>query len=163
MLSSSNAPLRAVYALLASIVAGLLLAAVAFPLVGGLSLTAKAGADEFLVLPAELETAPLAQRTRILAADGSQIAVLYRQNRVSAKIADVPEQTRQAVIATEDARFYSHNGVDVKGTLRAAVSSSAGRTRNSSAPAFAVRLRPPTSGKATAASSRPATRLARTA
>ena len=121
MLSSSNAPLRAVYALLASVVAGVLLAAVAFPLVGGLSLTAKAGADEFLVLPAELETAPLAQRTRILAADGSQIAVLYRQNRVSAKLADVPEQTRQAVIATEDARFYSHNGVDVKGTLRAAV------------------------------------------
>ncbi len=121
MLSSSNAPLRAVYAVLASVVAGLLLAAVAFPLVGGLSLTAKAGADEFLVLPAELETAPLAQRTRILAADGSQIAVLYRQNRVNAKIADVPEQTRQAVIATEDARFYSHNGVDVTGTLRAAV------------------------------------------
>ena len=122
MLSSSNAPLRAVYAVLASLVAGLLLAVVAFPLVGGLSLTAKAGADEFLVLPAELETAPLAQRTRILAADGSQIAVLYRQNRVNTKLADVPEQTRQAVIATEDARFYSHNGVDVKGTLRAAVS-----------------------------------------
>jgi hypothetical protein len=109
------------YALLASVVAGLLLAAVAFPVVGGLSLTAKAGADEFLVLPAELETAPLPQRTRILAADGSQIAVLYRQNRVSTTIADVPELTRQAVIATEDARFYSHNGVDVKGTLRAAV------------------------------------------
>jgi len=109
------------YAVLASAVAGLLLAAVAFPVIGGLSLTAKAGADEFLVLPAELETAPLAQRTRILAADGSQIAVLYRQNRVSVKLADVPEHTRQAVIATEDARFYSHNGVDVKGTLRAAV------------------------------------------
>ena len=109
------------YALLASVVAGLLLAAVAFPVVGGLSLTAKAGADEFLVLPAELETAPLPQRTRILAADGSQIAVLYRQNRVSTTIADVPELTRQAVIATEDARFYRHNGVDVKGTLRAAV------------------------------------------
>ena len=84
----------------------------AFPLVGGLGLTAKAGADEFLVLPAELETAPLPQRTRILAADGSQIAVLYRENRVSAQLADVPEQTRQAVIAIEDARFYSHNGVD---------------------------------------------------
>jgi membrane peptidoglycan carboxypeptidase len=119
--SSSNAPLRVVYALLASIVAGLLLAAVAFPLVGGLGLTAKAGADEFLVLPKELETAPLAQRTRILAADGSQIAVLYRQNRVNTALKDVPELTRQAVIATEDARFYSHHGVDVKGTLRAAV------------------------------------------
>ena len=121
MLSSSNAPLRVLYAVLASVVAGLLLAAVAFPLVGGLGLTAKAGADEFLVLPKELETAPLAQRTRILAADGSQIAVLYRQNRVVTPLKDVPELTRQAVVATEDVRFYSHHGVDVKGTLRAAV------------------------------------------
>ena len=120
---SSNSPLlRLGHAVLASVVAGLLLAAVAFPVVGGLGLTAKAGADEFLVLPAELETAPLAQRTRILAADGSQLAVLYRQNRVSAKLADIPALARQAVIATEDARFYSHHGVDYKGTLRAAVS-----------------------------------------
>ncbi len=121
MLSTSNAPLRVLYAVLASVVAGLLLAAVAFPVVGGLGLTAKAGADEFLVLPEELETAPLAQRTRILAADGSQIAVLYRQNRVYTPLKDVPELTRQAVVATEDARFYRHHGVDVKGTLRAAV------------------------------------------
>ena len=112
---------RLAYALLASVVAGLLLAAVAFPVVGGLGLTAKAGADEFLVLPAELETVPLPQRTRILAADGSQLAALYRQNRVSVKLADIPERARQAVIATEDARFYSHHGVDYKGTLRAAV------------------------------------------
>ena len=119
--TSSSALHRLGYALLASIVAGLLLAAVAFPVVGGLGLTAKAGADEFLVLPAELETAPLPQRTRILAADGSQLAVLYRQNRVYTELADIPEVARQAVIATEDARFYEHKGVDYKGTLRAAV------------------------------------------
>jgi membrane peptidoglycan carboxypeptidase len=112
---------RIVFALVASVLTGLLLAAAAFPVVGGLGLTAKAGADEFLVLPAELETAPLAQRTRILAADGSQIAVLYRQNRVNVPLASIPELTRQALIATEDARFYSHNGVDFKGTARAAV------------------------------------------
>jgi hypothetical protein len=35
------------------------------------------------VLPAELDEAPLAQRTRILAADGSLLAVLYKQNRSS--------------------------------------------------------------------------------
>jgi membrane peptidoglycan carboxypeptidase len=112
---------RIVFALVASVLTGLLLAVAAFPIVGGLGLTAKAGADEFLVLPAELETAPLAQRTRILAADGSQIAVLYRQNRVNVPLSAVPELTRQAVIATEDARFYDHNGVDLKGTARAAV------------------------------------------
>ena len=108
--------------MIASAVTGLLLAAAAFPLVGGLGLTAKAGAEEFLVLPAELTTSPLAQRTRILAADGqTELAVLYRENRVNAALLDVPELARKAVIATEDARFYAHNGVDYKGTLRAAV------------------------------------------
>ncbi|MBW3646185.1 MAG: transglycosylase domain-containing protein [Actinobacteria bacterium] len=116
------APVRLGYALIASVVAGLVLAAVALPVVGGLGLTAKAGAEEFLVLPAELTIPPLAQRTRILAADGKTVlAVLYRQNRVNAPLQDVPELARKAVIATEDARFYAHNGIDYKGTLRAAV------------------------------------------
>jgi membrane peptidoglycan carboxypeptidase len=108
-------------ALLTSVLAGLLLAALALPLVGGLGLSAKAGADEFLVLPAELETPPLAQRSRILANDGSLIATLYSENRVVIPLSDVPEQTRKAVIAIEDSRFYAHNGVDPKGTLRAAL------------------------------------------
>ncbi len=116
------APIRLGYALIASVLTGLLLAAVALPVVGGLGLTAKAGAEEFLVLPVELTTPPLAQRTRILAADGKTVlAILYRQNRVNAPLQDVPELARKAVIATEDARFYAHKGVDYKGTLRAAV------------------------------------------
>ncbi len=39
-------------ALVVCVIAGLVLAALAFPVVGGLGLSAKAGADEFLVLPA---------------------------------------------------------------------------------------------------------------
>ncbi len=113
---------RLLYALIASAVTGLLLAAVAFPVVGGLGLTAKAGADEFLVLPAQLDDTPLAQRTRIVANDGKTLlAVLYKQNRVVAPLQNVPELARKAVIATEDARFYAHHGVDYKGTLRAAI------------------------------------------
>ena len=115
---------RLAYALLASVLTGVAMAGVALPVVGGLGLTAKAGADEFLVLPAELKTTPLAQRSRILAADGSLLAVLYRENRVVAPLAEIPEQTRKAVIAVEDARFYAHNGIDYKGTLRAAVENS---------------------------------------
>ena len=119
---STSAPIRLLYALGASVLTGLLLAALAFPLVGGAGLTAKAGADEFLVLPVELEETPLAQRTKIVARDGTLIAVLYRQNRVVAPLQNIPELARKAVIATEDARFYAHHGVDYKGTLRAAVS-----------------------------------------
>ena len=115
------APARLLSALAASVVTGLIVAAAAFPVVGGLGLTAKAGADEFLVLPAELTSDPLNQRSVVLAADGSQLAVFFTENRVEADLADIPEIARKAVIATEDARFFFHNGVDVKGTLRAAV------------------------------------------
>jgi membrane peptidoglycan carboxypeptidase len=108
-------------AVLTSVLAGLLLAALALPVVGGLGLSAKSAADEFLVLPEELETPPLPQRSRILAADGSLIATLYSENRVVVPLGDVPEHTRKAVIAIEDSRFYAHNGVDPKGTLRAAL------------------------------------------
>jgi len=116
------APTRLLSALVASVVTGLLLAVAAFPIVGGLGLTAKAGAEEFLVLPDELKTSPLAERTRILASDGkTELAVLYRENRVNAALLDIPELARKAVIATEDSRFYAHNGVDYKGTARAAI------------------------------------------
>jgi membrane peptidoglycan carboxypeptidase len=108
-------------ALLVSALVGLLVAALALPLVGGAGLAAKRSADEFLVLPAELELRPLAQRTTVLAADGSLLASLYSENRVEVPLSEVPEVTRAAVLAIEDARFYEHNGVDVKGTLRAAV------------------------------------------
>jgi membrane peptidoglycan carboxypeptidase len=108
-------------ALLTSALCGLLVAALALPVVASAGLAAKSQADDFLVLPADLDTAPLAQRSRILAADGSLIASLYLENRVAVPLADVPEHTRKAVLAIEDARFYAHNGVDVKGTVRAAV------------------------------------------
>lgn len=107
--------------MITSILAGLLLAGLTLPAVAGLGLTAKTGADDFLVLPAELTTPPLAQRSRILAADGSLIASMYVENRVVVPLADVPELTRKALIAIEDSRFYAHNGIDMKGTLRAAV------------------------------------------
>ena len=113
-------------ALAASVLAGLLVAAVALPVVGGVGLSAKAAADEFLVLPADLDTPPLAQRTRILAADGSLLAILYKENRVVVPLQAVNELTRKAVLAVEDARFYSHNGVDVKGTARAALANARG-------------------------------------
>jgi membrane peptidoglycan carboxypeptidase len=107
--------------LLASVLAGLLVAALALPVVGAVGLAAKGQADDFLVLPAELETPPLAQRSKVLAADGSLIAWLYLENRVRVPLAQVPQHVRQALLAIEDARFYEHNGVDVQGTLRAAV------------------------------------------
>jgi membrane peptidoglycan carboxypeptidase len=108
-------------ALVISVLMGLLLAALAFPVVGGLGLTAKSGADDFLALPTDLEAGPPPTRSKVLAADGSLLATFYLQNRVRVPLNIVPLQARQAIIAIEDSRFYAHHGVDFKGIARAAL------------------------------------------
>ncbi|MBW3548729.1 MAG: penicillin-binding protein, partial [Actinobacteria bacterium] len=77
----------------------------------------------FLPLPASLpDPTPgvEAQISRIYDINGEEIGT-FRQFDTSQPVApeDVPEVLRQAVIAGEDRRFYSHSGVDVWGTLRA--------------------------------------------
>jgi membrane peptidoglycan carboxypeptidase len=104
-----------------SALCGVLLAGLALPVVGGAGLLAKQQADEFLALPAELEQPTLATRSRVLAADGSVLATLFLENRLPATLAEIPELTRSALIAMEDSRFYDHDGVDYKGTVRAAL------------------------------------------
>jgi membrane peptidoglycan carboxypeptidase len=108
-------------ALLVSVAMGVLMAGLAFPVVGGAGLAAKSGADDFLALPADLAAGPPPQRSRILAADGSLLATLYLQNRVNVSLKQVPLEARQAIVAIEDSRFYAHHGVDFKGIIRAAV------------------------------------------
>ncbi len=107
-----------------SALAGVLVAGILLPVVGGLGLAAKGSADSFENLPADLKVPPLAQRSRLLAADGSTLATFFYENRVNVPIAQVPPVMRNALIAIEDSRFYQHNGIDVKGTLRALVANS---------------------------------------
>ena len=67
--------------------------------------------------------APLSERSVIYAADGSVLATLHAtENRVPVTIDKVPAQVINAVLDTEDARFWSHGGVDLKSTVRALAS-----------------------------------------
>ena len=67
--------------------------------------------------------APLSERSTIYAADGSVLATLHAtENRVPVTIDKVPAQVINAVLDTEDARFWSHGGVDLKSTVRALAS-----------------------------------------
>jgi penicillin-binding protein 1A len=62
-----------------------------------------------------------AQSSQILAADGTLIKTLHGpQNRVEVPLSAIPLVVQRAVIAIEDERFYQHNGVDLRGVLRAA-------------------------------------------
>lgn len=60
-----------------------------------------------------------AQRSYILAADGTILARLYLENREDTSLANVPEHVQRAFIAIEDERFYDHRGVDYHGIARA--------------------------------------------
>lgn len=60
-----------------------------------------------------------ASTTRIFARDGTQLAAVYKENRVWVPIAHIPPVVRDAFIANEDHNFYYHHGVDFSGIIRA--------------------------------------------
>jgi len=62
---------------------------------------------------------PPSQATRIYGQDGELIASLYRENRQIVPLTEIPPVLRQAVLAIEDERFFSHRGVDPRGIGRA--------------------------------------------
>lgn len=57
--------------------------------------------------------------TEVISADGETIGKFYLENRTPVKYAELPSHLVQALVATEDERFYSHSGIDSRGTLRA--------------------------------------------
>ncbi|SAL46465.1 penicillin-binding protein 1A [Caballeronia humi] len=56
---------------------------------------------------------------RIYTADHVLIGEFGEERRSVARIQDVPDHLKKAVLAIEDARFYDHGGVDLTGILRA--------------------------------------------
>ncbi len=57
--------------------------------------------------------------SRLYANDGRLLAEFAKEKRVFVPAAAIPTRVKQAFIAAEDQRFYSHPGVDVLGVLRA--------------------------------------------
>ncbi|MFF3542364.1 transglycosylase domain-containing protein [Streptomyces platensis] len=102
-----------------SVLAGAVLAGLALPAAGALGLTAKGSVEGFDDIPANLKTPPLSQRTRILDAKGGEIAKVYSRDRTVVGLKDMSPYIRQAIVAIEDARFYEHGAIDMKGILRA--------------------------------------------
>ncbi len=59
--------------------------------------------------------------TAILFSDGSLMGQYYRENRIPVKYEHISPHVVNALIATEDERFREHSGIDLRGSLRAAV------------------------------------------
>ncbi|MFC3689610.1 transglycosylase domain-containing protein [Aquipuribacter hungaricus] len=102
-----------------ALVAGVLAAGLVLPAAAGAGYLTRSGADYYDELPTELEIPPVSQTSGMYAADGSLIATFFSENRTSTSLNRMGEWTPKAIVAIEDERFYSHGGVDARGTLRA--------------------------------------------
>lgn len=60
--------------------------------------------------------------TEIISSDGVVLGKYFEKNRSQLKYSDLPKNLVQALVATEDVRFYEHSGIDGRGTLRAVFS-----------------------------------------
>lgn len=69
----------------------------------------------------ELENPDSNLATEVISTDGELLGTYYRENRSNCKYADLSQELKDALIATEDSRFYKHSGVDVKALFRVAV------------------------------------------
>ena len=110
---------------LVSVVMGVVVAGLAIPFAGVAGLAARDMSDAMSELPEDLDAKEPPQRTRILAADGTEIATLYDENRVNVSLTQVSRVMRQAILAIEDYRFYEHGALDVRGTIRALLTNQA--------------------------------------
>jgi penicillin-binding protein 1A len=58
--------------------------------------------------------------TEIISSDGKTLGKFFLDdNRTDIGYSELPQSLVQALISTEDARFYDHSGIDFRGTLRA--------------------------------------------
>ncbi len=101
------------------VVAGALVAGLLLPWIGGPAVAAQQSTGLLGDLPTEFTTDAPPGNTVLLAADGEPITSFYDENRAPVPSEQIAGVMKQAMVAIEDARFFSHNGLDVQGTLRA--------------------------------------------
>jgi penicillin-binding protein 1A len=56
--------------------------------------------------------------SEVYAADGELLGRYYLENRTNASIREIPQSVIDALVATEDVRFFEHNGIDFRSLLR---------------------------------------------
>ena len=61
------------------------------------------------------------ESTKIYSADNKLIGTIFKENRTWVSFYKIPDVMKQAILAIEDSRFYTHNGVDFIGIGRAFV------------------------------------------
>jgi membrane peptidoglycan carboxypeptidase len=104
------------------IIAGVVCAALLYPLVAIGGVGVKAGAEQLSGELESLKIAPLSQVSKVYASDArTLITQFYEEYRIPVSMASINPLMANAIVASEDARFFEHNGVDMRGIARAFV------------------------------------------
>jgi penicillin-binding protein 1A len=69
----------------------------------------------------ELENPSMLSSSEIYASDGSLMGKYYLKDRINVDYQDISKNVINALVATEDERFYQHSGIDAKSLARAIV------------------------------------------
>ncbi len=76
---------------------------------------------------------------RVFSAEGALLGEFGEEHRNLTPLKDIPKHMQQAVLAIEDARFFSHGGVDYLGVIRAGLAN-LGRSRSQGASTITMQV-----------------------
>jgi membrane peptidoglycan carboxypeptidase len=99
------------------LLAGVVVAALLFPLVGGAGLVSNRASEVVANGSAQLLEGDVPAVTTMVDAKGNTIAWLYSQRRFEVPSDKIADTMKLAIVSVEDKRFSEHNGVDWQGTL----------------------------------------------
>lgn len=106
----------------AGLIAGVLAAAVLYPVAALGGLVTLAGVDAIDDIPRDLRSAAPAQTSYLYASDGKTLlTTFYEEHRRYVPLAEMSPYVQQAIVAAEDSRFFEHGGIDPRGVARAFV------------------------------------------
>ncbi|MDT0117490.1 transglycosylase domain-containing protein [Microbacterium sp. PRF11] len=108
-----------------SAVAGLLVTAAVTPAIAVSGAAASSAITLFDKMPSYLQPDELMQPTTLMAGD-RVLAKFYDQNRSPVTFDQVNPVMYDAILSSEDPRYYQHGGVDLIGTTRALLSNASG-------------------------------------
>ena len=114
-----------------SAIAGVLVTAAVTPVVALSGTAANSAIEIFDSLPNHLDPGQLAEPSTLWAtgSDGVdyKLAEFYDQDRETVAWDDISQFVKDAAVAEEDPRFYTHGGVDMLATARAVLQNAAGK------------------------------------
>ena len=99
------------------LLAAVIVAALLFPVIGGIGLMSNRASDVVANGSAQLVEGEVPAVSTMVDSKGNVIAWLYSQRRFEVPSDKIADTMKLAIVSIEDKRFAEHNGVDWKGTL----------------------------------------------